>query len=141
MRQKGFTLIELMIVVAIVGILAAIAIPAYQDYTTRSKLTEAIVMAEPAKTAVAETSSSLGGLANVTAANSGYAFPGATKYVTNVTIADGTGIVTVTSIVPGAAGTITLTPQDAGNGQLRWVCASAILPKFLPAACRPGDAL
>jgi type IV pilus assembly protein PilA len=70
--QKGFTLIELMIVVAIIGILAAVALPAYQDYTTRAKVSEVILMAAPAKLAVSETSSTLGGLASVTVANSGY---------------------------------------------------------------------
>ena len=64
--QQGFTLIELMIVVAIIGILAAVALPAYQDYTTRAKVSEVIVMASPAKLAVAETASSLGSLASVT---------------------------------------------------------------------------
>lgn len=139
-NQQGFTLIELMIVVAIIAILAAIALPAYQDYTTRSKLSEAIVMAAPAKLAVAETASSLGSLAAVTAANAGYAFPGATDYVSNIAITDATGVVTVTSTVPNAAGTITLTPTEvaAGTGQLTWVCASPnIATKFLPANCRP----
>ena len=69
--QQGFTLIELMIVVAIIGILAAVALPAYQDYTTRSKMSEVLIMAAPAKLAVSETSSSLGTLASVTATNSG----------------------------------------------------------------------
>jgi type IV pilus assembly protein PilA len=135
--QQGFTLIELMIVVAIIGILAAVALPAYQDYTTRAKISEVIIMGSPAKLAVAESSSSLGGLANVTAANSGYVFPGATKYVSNVAITDTTGVVTVTSTVPTALGSITLTPTDVGNGQLRWACASAISPKYLPSECRP----
>jgi type IV pilus assembly protein PilA len=121
--QQGFTLIELMIVVAIIGILAAIALPAYQDYTTRSKMSEVIVMTEPAKLAVAETSSSLGALNLVTAANTGYAFPGATKYCSGVAITDATGVVTATSIIPTAAGDIVLTPNDVGSGQLDWKCS------------------
>ena len=137
--QKGFTLIELMIVVAIIGILAAVALPAYQDYTTRAKMAEAIVMASPAKLAVAETAASLGALASVTASNSGYVFPGTTKYVSNIAITNATGVVTTTSTVPNATGTITLTPASVGStAQLTWVCASAsIAPKFLPANCRP----
>ena len=135
--QKGFTLIELMIVIAIIGILAAIALPAYQDYTTRAKISEVIIMGAPAKLAVAETASSLGGLTNVTATNNGYSFPGATKYVSGVAIAATTGVVTVTSTVPNATGSITLTPQDVGAGQLTWVCAGTMNAKYLPSNCRP----
>ena len=135
--QQGFTLIELMIVVAIIGILAAVALPAYQDYTTRSKMSEVMLMAAPAKLAVSETASSLGTLASVTASNSGYAFPGATKYVSNVTITDTTGVVTVTSTVPNATGDLLLTPTEVSNGQLKWTCSSsAIAAKFLPSECR-----
>jgi type IV pilus assembly protein PilA len=134
--QKGFTLIELMIVVAIIGILAAVALPAYQDYTTRAKVSEVVIMAAPAKLAVSETSSSLGGLAGVTVANSGYVFPGATKFVSGVAITPATGVVTVTSIVPNAAGDVILTPTDKGSGQLQWACTSTITPKYLPSECR-----
>ena len=135
--QQGFTLIELMIVVAIIGILAAIALPAYQDYTTRAKVSEVIVMAAPAKLAVAETASSLGGLGSVTAANSGYVFPGATQYVSGITITDSTGVVTATSTVKNATGNIVLTPTSVGtSAQLTWKCTTNITPKFVPANCR-----
>ncbi|MBE0474929.1 pilin [Rhodoferax sp.] len=134
--QKGFTLIELMIVVAIIGILAAVALPAYQDYTTRAKVSEVVIMASPAKLAVAETSSAMGGLSEVTSANSGYLFPGATKYVSGVSIGDNTGVVAVTSTVPNAPGAITLTPTDVGSGQLKWTCTSDINTKYLPSECR-----
>lgn len=139
-NQQGFTLIELMIVVAIIGILAAVAVPAYQDYTTRAKISEVIALVAPAKLAVAETSSAVGGSNNFTATtNHGYTFPGATKYVSGIVIAPATGIITATSTVPGATGDIVLTPNDAGgNGQLTWACTTEINAKFVPADCRPA---
>ena len=142
MVQKGFTLIELMIVVAIIGILAAVALPAYQDYSTRAKVSEVVLMAAPAKLAVAETTSSVGNLASVTASNTGYQFPGLTKYVSNVVITDATGVVTVTSSVTNASGVIAFVPTNVGTstGQLTWSCktaATTIAAKYLPSECRP----
>ena len=141
--QKGFTLIELMIVVAIIGILAAIALPAYQDYTIRAKVTEAVGMSSAAKLAVAEAASSLGGLANVTVANSGYVFNASTAtnaYVASIAIAPTTGVVTVTTKNTGATTQpiFTLTPaQASANDQLQWTCAqTAGIASHMPASCR-----
>jgi len=135
--QAGFTLIELMIVVAIIGILAAVALPAYQDYTTRAKVSEVIIMAAPAKLAVSETSSTMGSLASVTQTNSGYSFPGATKYVSGITIG-ANGVVTAQSTVPNATGNIILTPTEVAvtTGQLTWRCTTTIPTKYVPNECR-----
>ncbi len=137
--QKGFTLIELMIVVAIIGILAAIAIPAYQDYTIRSKVSEAVALASEAKTAVAETAASLGGLAAVTSqATTGYVTP-TTVYVASITIG-ANGVITVTTRATGAtvAPAFTLTPAQANaEAPITWVCArTAGENKHVPANCR-----
>ena len=137
--QQGFTLIELMIVVAIIGILAAIALPAYQDYTIRSKVSEAMVMGSEAKTAVAETAASLGGLVNVTAANTGFV-SAPTTYVASIVIADGTGAITINTRATGASvqPVLVLTPTQANpEDPLTWVCTTtAGLPKHVPANCR-----
>jgi type IV pilus assembly protein PilA len=137
MTQKGFTLIELMIVIAIVGILAAIAVPAYQDYTVRARVSEGLSMASSAKLAVTETTLSTGALpANQTA--TGYVSPAATKNVASITIADQTGIVTITYTKSAGNGTLLLTPTLTANHDLTWSCAEGgtLLEKYRPSECR-----
>jgi type IV pilus assembly protein PilA len=136
--QKGFTLIELMIVVAIIGILAAVALPAYQDYTTRAKVSEGLTVAGAAKTAVSETAQSAGGLANVTAAATGYSFPAnGSPFVASIAIADG-GAITITTRNTGAtvAPVMVLTPSE-NAGAISWACTlSAGEAKHAPSTCR-----
>ncbi len=138
--QKGFTLIELMIVVAIIGILAAIAIPAYQDYTIRAKVTEGLNLADSAKTSVAEGFQSNGINGVAAAATSWSQGFTATKYVQLVTINPANGEIQITygpavSQLNGL--TINLTPQintgayvllsavGTNTGNIDWACSSA----------------
>ena len=162
--QKGFTLIELMIVVAIIGILAAVALPAYQDYTVRAKVTEGLSLAGSAKTSVTENA------ANGAPYKSGWTQPPATKNVASVLVDDAAGFITVTYTAAsgavdsaGAAGTLIMTPLNGTTvfsggttalttvptaGAVVWVCKAAgtssalagtagtLVAKYAPASCR-----
>ncbi len=149
--EQGFTLIELMIVVAIIGILAAIAIPAYQDYTIRSKVTEGFSLASAAKTAVSESYASEGRFLG--ADNDSYGLPVPTdiagKYVTSLTMG-ANGVVTVLFDNGGKGGkmggtadgkTVVLVPIVSAAGAVDWKCdtGNQSMPlKYLPAECRSG---
>ena len=140
--QKGFTLIELMIVVAIIAILAAIAIPAYSDFTSRAKVSEGITLAAAAKTSVTEYFMSEGSFPT---SNSDAGLPAADTItgndVSSVTVgASGAVTIAYSSDLDGDgdsgdANTITLTPTDA-TGSVTWACASVMEKNVLPPECR-----
>jgi type IV pilus assembly protein PilA len=157
--QKGFTLIELMIVVAIIGILAAIAIPAYQDYTIRAQVTEGLNLAAPVKAGIAESYANTGGWPlDLTAAGGDAANPPSGKYVTSVTVAGG-----AITIMYGQqantninTNTMVITPGLSINKDVIWVCgdhatpgtvtalakatvAGSLAQKYRPQVCRTGN--
>ena len=143
-QQAGFTLIELMIVVAIIGILAAVAIPAYQDYTTRAKVSELLGFAAAMKTSVSECAITAGAVTNCDATASGVdttAVANASSYLSTVAISAGEitlspnwGALGVSS---GVSGDIVFTPSQSTGG-VSWSCSpsSPTANKYLPANCR-----
>ncbi|CAI8832865.1 pilin [Methylocaldum szegediense] len=141
-QQGGFTLIELMIVVAIIGILAAVAIPAYQDYTARAQVAEALNLADGLKATVADIWTDQGSLDN--ADSTKYGLPTATdvkgKYVAQVAVEN--GLITATmegagKVAKGVEGKTVVVSPITGAGSVQWRCkAGTIDQKFLPASCR-----
>ncbi len=139
--QQGFTLIELMIVVAIIGILAAIAIPAYQDYIARSQVSEAVVLLDGGKTATEEYVSQQGAFPSDAEFNALGVVTGG-KYVSDVAVTtagtDGAGVLTATMKSTGVSNdikgkTITMSRTNTGG----WTCAvGTITSKYVPQACR-----
>ena len=152
--QKGFTLIELMIVVAIIGILAAIALPAYQDYTKRAKVSELILAASACRTTITEVyqSATSATLASIGSWGCEIASGSGSKYVSSVAVSN-TGVVTVTAqnistdvngssitLAPFNAAGTAMSTADVGAAVAVWKCgpggASPMKPKFLPGSCR-----
>ncbi|PRZ42888.1 pilin [Paraburkholderia fungorum] len=136
--SAGFTLIELMITVAIVGILAAVALPAYQNYTIRGQVSEGFTLAGGVQTAIAENYAQTGVFAP-SMATLGLTDP-VGKYVSDINEAN--GVITVTyggsSNTKIAGGTLTLTAKDDGNGNVHWQCApdgSKVTTAYVPSSC------
>ena len=160
--QQGFTLIELMIVVAIIGILAAIAIPAYQDYTIRSQVSEGLNLAAAAKAAVSESflNDGTAPVDRTAAGMSANAVDTQGKYVASVAIDNGDIVVTygndANANITGAHNPLVISPFVSPDDSITWVCGYAAAPaasvqmpggpgaaatnidnKYLPSACRP----
>ena len=124
-----------MLVVAILSILALTAVPAYENYVIRARVSEALEFAEAAKTAVSETMMTQGGLPPDSNEAAGYSFTDSTDNVEDVQIQEG-GVITVTTTERAGQGTLILTPQDH-QGQITWICQRGTLSsQFLPQNCR-----
>ena len=128
--EQGFTLIELMIVVAIIGILAAVALPAYQDYTIRAKVAELVLAAGSHRTSVSEAAASLGAL---TSAGQGLTVA-VVGYVTSGSVIAG-GTINVESTTVGTTVSLTMTPSYHTSGTVLWECTGGPA-KYLPSECR-----
>jgi type IV pilus assembly protein PilA len=131
--QQGFTLIELMIVIAIIGILAAVALPAYQDYTVRAKASELMLAGSSAKNSISEYAIVQGTVPSATAISIQNISSGMTRSVTW----DGTAIVIVGNATNLSQDvTINMTPSINSTGGVNWTCAAAVGTRYMPGSCQ-----
>jgi len=131
--QKGFTLIELMIVIAIIGILAAVALPAYQDYTNRAKASEIILAASAAKTCASEVFQSNGTWASASTCGGANFVP--TTYVDSMTVNATSGLITASGTVSSTTTTVTMLPTVTSLAITGWLCTGTP-QNWMPASCK-----
>lgn len=135
--QQGFTLIELMIVIAIIGILAAVALPAYQDYTVRGRVSELAILGSAMKATVTENIANNGGVIAAGACKGVTDLATATTNTASSVCTDATGIIAVTGTAKAKNVVLTFTPVVNADGTVKWTCtAPAADNKYVPAECR-----